>query len=63
MCTVVLLIRQGHAWPLVLAANRDEMENRPWEMPAEYWPGICGGRDSLAGSDPAGFSAATCLIG
>lgn len=34
---------------MFIAANRDEMAARPWEPPAEYWPGICGGRDTLAG--------------
>ena len=24
MCTVVVLVRPGHSWPLMLAANRDE---------------------------------------
>ena len=30
VCTIVLLRRPGHAWPLLLAANRDEMLNRAW---------------------------------
>jgi uncharacterized protein with NRDE domain len=33
----------------VLAANRDERLSRPWDPPAEHWPGIVGGRDRLAG--------------
>ncbi|MEI6159495.1 MAG: NRDE family protein [Roseococcus sp.] len=49
MCTVILLRRRGAAWPLLLAANRDERLDRPWEPPAEHWPGLIGGRDSLAG--------------
>ncbi|MBX5455070.1 MAG: NRDE family protein [Acidobacteriia bacterium] len=52
MCTVVLLLRPDNPWPLLLAANRDEMLNRPWLAPAAHWPeypGIVGGRDSLAG--------------
>ncbi len=49
MCTVILLRRPGAAWPLLLAANRDERLDRPWEPPAEHWPGITGGRDTLAG--------------
>ncbi|MFQ5468510.1 MAG: NRDE family protein [Kiloniellaceae bacterium] len=52
MCTLVLLRRPGHPWPLVLAANRDEMADRPWRPPGRHWPdrpGIVGGRDDLAG--------------
>lgn len=49
VCTVILLHRPGHAWPVLVAANRDERIDRPWDAPAEYWPGIIGGRDRLAG--------------
>jgi hypothetical protein len=52
MCTVVLLIRPGHEWPLILAANRDEMLNRAWDPPAAYWPdqpGVVAGRDRTGG--------------
>ena len=38
MCTVVLLIRPSCSWPLMLAANRDEMLDRVWDPPAAYWP-------------------------
>ena len=38
MCTLVLLRRPGHAWPLLIAANRDEMRDRPWRAPARHWP-------------------------
>lgn len=46
MCSIIL-----SAGPegVFAGANRDEMVNRPWEAPAEYWPGICGGRDILGG--------------
>jgi hypothetical protein len=52
VCTVVLLIRPGHAWPLVLAANRDERLNRAWDPPGPHWPdrpGVIAGRDRTAG--------------
>lgn len=52
MCTVVLLIRPGHGWPLVLAANRDERLDRTWDPPAAHWPdqpGIVAGRDRSGG--------------
>ncbi|MXW90879.1 MAG: NRDE family protein [Rhodospirillaceae bacterium] len=38
MCTVVILRRSGHRWPLLLAANRDEMKDRPWRPPDRHWP-------------------------
>ncbi|HUN41877.1 MAG TPA: NRDE family protein [Acetobacteraceae bacterium] len=52
MCTVVVLIRPGHVWPLVLAANRDERLDRAWDPPSAWWPdrpGVVGGRDRTAG--------------
>ncbi len=52
MCTVVVLIRPGHAWPLVFAANRDERIDRAWDPPGAWWPerpGVVAGRDRLGG--------------
>lgn len=46
MCSIILHIGAGGVF---IAANRDEMVNRLWDEPAEYWPGICGGRDRLGG--------------
>ncbi len=46
MCTVVILIRSDR---VMLAANRDERIDRPWDPPAAYWPGMLGGRDRMAG--------------
>ena len=46
MCSIILNIGPNG---VDIAANRDEMMARPWEAPAEYWPGIFGGRDTLAG--------------
>jgi uncharacterized protein with NRDE domain len=34
---------------VLVGANRDEMVARSWEGPAEYWPGLIGGRDILGG--------------
>ncbi|MDH3739024.1 MAG: NRDE family protein [Alphaproteobacteria bacterium] len=66
MCTLVILRRPHHAWPLLIAANRDEMLDRPWQPPARHWPDrrdIVAGRDELAGGtwlgiNDAGVSAA-----
>jgi uncharacterized protein with NRDE domain len=52
MCTFILLHRPGADWPLLAAANRDEMLARPWQAPAAHWPeqpDVIGGKDTLAG--------------
>lgn len=52
MCTVALLHRPGHDWPLLFAGNRDEMQDRPWQPPARHWsdrPEVFGGLDETAG--------------
>src|SRR5689334_21227455 len=52
MCTFILLRRPGHAWPVLVAANRDERLDRPWDPPAACWPelpGVIAGRDATAG--------------
>jgi hypothetical protein len=52
VCTVVVSVRPGHAWPVVLVANRDERLARPWDPPAAWWPDqpdVIAGRDRLAG--------------
>ncbi len=59
MCSVVILYRPGHAWPVVLAANRDEMANRPWLPPARHWPdrpNVMAGLDRLAGGSWLGLN-------
>ena len=52
MCTVLLLLRPHERWPLLIAANRDERLDRPFEPPARWWPdapGIVAARDVLGG--------------
>ena len=52
MCTVVLLRRPNHEWPLIIAANRDELRARPWLPPARHWDErkhVVAGIDTLAG--------------
>ena len=46
MCSIILRISPEGVF---IGANRDEMVARAWELPAEYWPGIIGGRDILGG--------------
>jgi len=51
MCTVIILHRPGKTWPLLLAANRDEMPDRPWQPPGRHWPdrgNVVAGYDHLA---------------
>ena len=59
MCTVVLLKRSNHPWPVMLAANRDERLDRPWDPPAHWWldrPGVVAGRDRLGGGTWMGLN-------
>ena len=59
MCTVVLAIRPGHAFPVLLAANRDERLDRVWDAPGAYWPDrpdIVAGRDRTAGGTWMGMN-------
>jgi hypothetical protein len=52
VCTVILLSRPGAAWPVLIAANRDERLDRAWDPPGAWWPkhpDIVGGRDRTAG--------------
>src|SRR5690349_16414791 len=59
MCTVVLLRRPGHDWPLILGANRDEMASRPWRPPGRHWPDrddVVAGLDLEAGGSWLGLN-------
>lgn len=59
MCTLAILRRPGHSWPLILAGNRDEMKSRPWTGPGRHWedrPEIVAGRDDLAGGSWIGLN-------
>ncbi|MBB5374369.1 NRDE family protein [Acidocella aromatica] len=55
MCSIILRLTPDGTF---IAANRDEMATRAWEPPGEYWPGICGGRDTLAGGTWLGLNRA-----
>jgi hypothetical protein len=59
MCSIVVLIRSGHDWPIVIAANRDERHDRPWLPPGRHWPDrpeIVAGMDVLAGGSWLGVN-------
>jgi Transport and Golgi organisation 2 len=52
MCTVLLLLRPGEPWPLLIGANRDERVDRAFDAPGRWWPeapAIVAGRDALGG--------------
>lgn len=66
MCTVVFLRRPDHSWPLILAANRDEMEGRPWLPPGRHWPDrpdVVAGMDQLAGGSWLGINDTGVVAG
>lgn len=58
MCLIVLAWQVHPAWPLIVAANRDEFHRRPAE-PLHWWPDeprIAAGRDLEAGGTWLGAS-------
>lgn len=59
MCTVVILRRPTLDWPILFAANRDEMAARPWLPPGRHWadrPNVTAGLDELAGGTWLGLN-------
>ena len=59
MCTLVLLRQPAAPWPLLLAANRDELATRPSRPPARHWPDrpfVRGGLDVTAGGTWLGLN-------
>ena len=59
MCTLILLYRPDHPWPVLLAGNRDEMPDRPALPPARHWadrPEVVAGLDRLAGGSWLGVT-------
>lgn len=66
MCTVVVLRRPDHEWPLIFAANRDEMSTRPWKPPARHWPDradVVAGLDIEAGGTWLGINDTGVIAG
>jgi hypothetical protein len=59
MCTLILLRRPDHDWPVLFAANRDEMIDRPWAAPGRHWadrPEVVAGLDRTAGGSWMGLN-------
>lgn len=59
MCTITILRRSGHPWPLLVAANRDELAERPWQAPGRHWPDrpdVIAGQDLTAGGSWLGLN-------
>ncbi|MGE5269257.1 MAG: NRDE family protein [Thiohalocapsa sp.] len=59
MCTLVILRRPEHDWPVIIAANRDEMIERPAQPPGRHWPDraeVVAGLDLLAGGSWLGLN-------
>src|ERR1700691_6420290 len=55
----VILRRPGADYPVLIAANRDEMIARPWLAPARHWPDrpeVLAGKDELAGGTWLGLN-------
>src|SRR5258708_11336256 len=59
MCTLVIVRRPEHDWPVIIGANRDEMTDRPAKPPARHWPDrpeVVAGLDLLAGGSWLGVN-------
>ena len=59
MCTLVVLYRPDERWPLIVAANRDEMLSRTWKAPGRHWPDrphVVAGLDKEAGGSWLGIN-------
>jgi uncharacterized protein with NRDE domain len=66
MCTVVILHRPDHDWPLIAAANRDEMIDRHCKPPGRHWPersNVVAGLDELAGGTWLGMNDSGVVAG
>src|ERR1700737_4621815 len=59
MCTLVILRRPEHRWPVLIGANRDEMVERPSRPPGRHWPDrpeVVAGLDAFAGGSWLGIN-------
>jgi len=59
MCSLIALLRPTDPWPLLLAANRDEMAARPARAPGRHWadrPHVFAGLDLTGGGSWMGLN-------
>lgn len=66
MCTIGVVFRAHPEWPLVIAANRDELyarESTPPVVLEDGPPRIVGGRDVVAGGTWMGVNGAGLFVG
>jgi hypothetical protein len=59
MCSIIILNRPRHDWPVLIASNRDEMHDRAWSPPGRHWPDrpeVTAGLDLLAGGSWQGIN-------
>jgi uncharacterized protein with NRDE domain len=66
MCTLVILRRPEHNWPIIIGANRDEMMDRSWQAPDRHWPDredVVAGKDDLAGGTWLGMNDSGLVAG
>ena len=66
MCTIIILYRPQHHWPIIVGANRDEMISRSWETPGRHWeerPQIMAGLDNLQGGTWLGMNNSGLVAG
>ncbi|MBI3250037.1 MAG: NRDE family protein [Deltaproteobacteria bacterium] len=65
MCTLILYFRVFSDYPIVIAANRDEVLARPSSKPSQLWgyPWVYGGQDLLAGGTWFGVNEHGVAVG
>ena len=59
MCSLIILRRPHHDWPLILAFNRDEKIDRPSLPPGRHWAErekVIAGKDQIAGGTWLGLN-------
>lgn len=59
MCSLVILRRPAHRWPLLIGANRDERIDRQWRPPGRHWPdrsNVIAGFDEIGGGSWLGLN-------